>query len=165
MVGALTRHPHFQFKTLEPADHGDVAAVFGGCQFVLVIHLAAQAGVRYSLQNPNAYIQSNLVGFQNILESFRLNKPEHLVFASSSSVYGNSKKSVFSEADNTDDPVSRYATTKKSNEVIAHSYAKLYGSSMTRLRFFTVCGPAGRPNVVCFDLTRVILLGGANTRF
>ena len=155
----LNRHPHFQFKTLDLADHGAAAALFEERKFACVIHLAAQAGVRYSLQNPNAYIQSNVLGFQNILESCRLHKPEHLVFASSSSVYGNSKKSVFSEADSTDDPVSLYAATKKSNEVIGHSYAKLYDIPMTGLRFFTVYGPAGRPDMAYFDFTRAILAG------
>ena len=155
----LNRHPNFQFKTLELADYGAVAALFEDREFALVIHLAAQAGVRYSLENPGAYIESNLLGFQNILESCRFHKPEHLVFASSSSVYGNSKKSVFSEADNTDDPVSLYAATKKSNEVIGHSYAKLYDIPMTGLRFFTVYGPAGRPDMAYFDFTRAILAG------
>ena len=156
---ALNRHPHFQFKTLELADHGAVATLFEERKFSLVIHLAAQAGVRYSIENPGAYIESNVLGFQNILESCRLHKPEHLVFASSSSVYGNSNKSVFSEADNTDDPVSLYAATKKSNEVIGHSYAKLYDIPMTGLRFFTVYGPAGRPDMAYFDFTRAILAG------
>ena len=158
-LDALTQYPHFQFRQIDLADHGAVAAVFEESGFTLVIHLAAQAGVRYSLQNPGAYIQSNILGFQNILESCRQKKPRHLVFASSSSVYGNSKKTVFSEADNTDDPVSLYAATKKSNEVIGHSYAKLYDIPMTGLRFFTVYGPAGRPDMAYFDFTRAILAG------
>ena len=139
----LHQHAHFQFQQLELADQAAVIHLFEEFQFRVLIHLAAQAGVRYSIQNPNAYIQSNVVGFQNILEGCRSQRPEHLVFASSSSVYGNSKKTVFSETDATDDPVSLYAATKKANEVVGHSYAKLYDIPMTGLRFFTVYGPAG----------------------
>ena len=156
---ALHQHADFQFQQLELADQAAVIHLFEEFQFGVLIHLAAQAGVRYSIQNPNAYIQSNVVGFQNILEGCRLHRPEHLVFASSSSVYGNSKKTLFSETDVTDDPVSLYAATKKSNEVVGHSYAKLYDIPMTGLRFFTVYGPAGRPDMACFDFTRAILAG------
>jgi len=156
---SLHQRREFEFRELELADQSVVAALFSEFQFGVVIHLAAQAGVRYSLTNPNAYIQSNLVGFQNILESCRATKPKHLVFASSSSVYGNSKEAVFSETDGTDDPVSLYAATKKSNEVMGHSYAKLYDIPMTGLRFFTVYGPAGRPDMAYFEFTRAILAG------
>ena len=156
---ALHQHANFQFQQLELADQAAVIHLFEEFQFRVLIHLAAQAGVRYSIQNPNAYIQSNVVGFQNILEGCRLHRPEHLVFASSSSVYGNSKKNLFSETDVTDDPVSLYAATKKSNEVVGHSYAKLYDIPMTGLRFFTVYGPAGRPDMAYFDFTRAILAG------
>ncbi|MEC8157776.1 MAG: NAD-dependent epimerase/dehydratase family protein [Pseudomonadota bacterium] len=156
---ALNQHPRFQLQQINLADSDAVEALFKAFKFTLVIHLAAQAGVRYSLQNPKAYIESNILGFQNILDSCRSNRPEHLVFASSSSVYGNSKKTTFSEADNTDDPVSFYAATKKSNEVMGHSYAKLYHLPMTALRLFTVYGPAGRPDMAYFDFTRAILAG------
>jgi UDP-glucuronate 4-epimerase len=155
----LHQREPFQFQQLELADQKAVGSLFEKFRFGVVIHLAAQAGVRYSIQNPNAYIQSNVVGFQNILEGCRLHRPEHLVFASSSSVYGNSKKEFFSETDATDDPVSLYAATKKSNEVVGHSYAKLYDIPMTGLRFFTVYGPAGRPDMAYFDFTRAILAG------
>ncbi len=124
-----------------------------------MVHLAAPAGVRYSLENPGAYIESNIQGFQSILEACREHMPAHLVFASSSSVYGNSDKPFFSESDNTDAPVSLYAATKKSNEVLGHSYAKLYGIPMTGLRFFTVYGPAGRPDMAYYKFTRAILAG------
>ena len=125
----------------------------------MVVHLAAQAGVRYSIENPDAYIKSNLLGFQNILENCRQSKPRHLVFASSSSVYGNSRNESFKETDPTDDPVSLYAATKKANEVVGRSYAKLYGLPMTGLRFFTVYGPAGRPDMAYFQFTKAILAG------
>ena len=155
----LNQYSRFQLRQINLADQAPVQALFEEFEFTLVIHLAAQAGVRYSLENPNTYIQSNILGFQNILEGCRSNKPEHLVFASSSSVYGNSKKPVFSETDHTDDPVSLYAATKKSNEVMSHSYAKLFDIPMTGLRFFTVYGPAGRPDMAYFDFTRAILSG------
>ncbi|MEC8634159.1 MAG: NAD-dependent epimerase/dehydratase family protein [Pseudomonadota bacterium] len=158
-LAALHHYPHFQLKQIDLANQASVRGLFEDNDFKLVIHLAAQAGVRYSLQNPNAYIESNILGFQNILEGCRSNRPEHLVFASSSSVYGNSEKTSFSETDNTDNPVSLYAATKKSNEVIGHSYAKLFDLPMTGLRFFTVYGPAGRPDMAYFDFTRAILAG------
>ena len=151
------RYPRFQ--QIDLAEEAACEALFTSFKFKLVIHLAAQAGVRYSLRNPSAYIESNILGFLNILEGCRSNRPEHLVFASSSSVYGNNQNTNFSEADNTDDPVSLYAATKKSNEVMGHSYAKLYNIPMTGLRFFTVYGPAGRPDMAYFDFTRAILAG------
>ena len=150
----------FTFQVTELSERLAVDALFaqyGG--FELVIHLAAQAGVRYSLENPDAYVQSNLIGFQNVLENCRHYQPKHFVFASSSSVYGNSKAEEFRETDNTDDPVSLYAATKKSNEVVGHSYAKLYNIPMTGLRFFTVYGPAGRPDMAYFSFTNAILSG------
>ena len=149
----------FDFRQIDLANAAAVNALFEEFNFSLVIHLAAQAGVRYSIENPNAYIQSNLLGFQHVLENCRRHKPEHFVFASSSSVYGNSSRTSFSETDPTDDPVSLYAATKKSNEVIGHSYAKLYDLPMTGLRFFTVYGPAGRPDMAYFNFTRAILAG------
>lgn len=155
----LNRYPRFQLRQINLAEEAPVRDLFEECEFKLVIHLAAQAGVRYSLENPSAYIESNILGFQNILEGCRAKRPEHLVFASSSSVYGNSQNTIFSETDNTDDPVSLYAATKKSNEVMGHSYAHLYGIPMTGLRFFTVYGPAGRPDMAYFDFTRAILAG------
>ena len=158
-LAQLNELPGFQFHQLDLSDGGGVADLFSRGAFDWVIHLAAQAGVRYSLENPQAYVSSNLVGFQNILEQVRVHEPEHFVFASSSSVYGNSKLSVFSETDPTDDPVSLYAATKKSNEVVAHSYAKLYGIPMTGLRFFTVYGPAGRPDMAYFSFTHNIMNG------
>ena len=141
------------------ADGAGVKALFAANGFQLVIHLAAQAGVRYSLENPDAYIESNIQGFHSILEACRENMPAHLIFASSSSVYGNSEKAILSESDNTDSPVSLYAATKKSNEVVGHSYATLYGIPMTGLRFFTVYGPAGRPDMAYYKFTRAILAG------
>lgn len=149
----------FSFETLELADSEAVNACFRKFQFSVVVHLAAQAGVRYSIENPDAYVKSNLLGFQNILENCRQSKPQHLVFASSSSVYGNSRNESFSETDPTDDPISFYAATKKANEVVGHSYAKLYGLPMTGLRFFTVYGPAGRPDMAYFQFTKAISAG------
>jgi UDP-glucuronate 4-epimerase len=123
------------------------------------VHLAAQAGIRYSLENPQAYVQSNLVGFANILESCRHGNVEHLVYASSSSVYGGNRKLPFSENDNVDHPVSFYAATKKANELMAHSYSHLFGLPATGLRFFTVYGPWGRPDMSYFKFTKAILEG------
>lgn len=125
----------------------------------IVVNLAAQAGVRYSITNPDAYIQSNLIGFYNILESCRHNPVEHLVYASSSSVYGTNKKVPYSTADKVDNPVSLYAATKKSNELMAHAYSKLYNIPSTGLRFFTVYGPAGRPDMAYFGFTNKLLKG------
>lgn len=156
---ALNTRQGFEFLQLDLADAAAVDALFDTHRFHLVIHLAAQAGVRYSIENPSAYVQSNLIGFQNVLENCRRHSPKHFVFASSSSVYGNSKAEAFSESDRTDDPVSLYAATKKSNEVVGHSYAKLYNIPMTGLRFFTVYGPAGRPDMAYFNFTKAILAG------
>ena len=124
-----------------------------------MINLAAQAGVRYSLENPHAYADANLTGFLNILEGCRHNKPKHLIFASSSSVYGMNAKTPFSVSDNTDYPISLYAATKKSNELMAHAYAHLYGIPSTGLRFFTVYGPYGRPDMAYFKFTKAVLEG------
>ena len=158
-LAQLESNPNFHFHRLDLADTHRVQDLFSLHKFENVVHLAAQAGVRYSIENPGAYISSNILGFQNILESCREHRPAHLIFASSSSVYGNSKASAFKETDFTDDPVSLYAATKKSNEVIAHSYAKLYGIPTTGLRFFTVYGPAGRPDMAYFSFTKAILAG------
>lgn len=139
--------------------------LFAEYRFQIVVNLAAQAGVRYSITNPDAYIRSNLIGFYNILEACRHSRDggsagvEHLVYASSSSVYGNSRKTPFSTEDKVDDPVSLYAATKKSNELLAHAYAKLYDIPCTGLRFFTVYGPAGRPDMAYFDFTNKLLRG------
>lgn len=155
----LLGNPKFRFHEVDLAEAEPVARIFSDQRFKWVVHLAAQAGVRYSIENPNAYVRSNLLGFQNVLENCRLRPPEHFVFASSSSVYGNSRNPMFSETDRTDDPVSLYAATKKSNEVVGHSYAKLYNIPMTGLRFFTVYGPAGRPDMAYFNFTQAILSG------
>ncbi len=149
----ISRHPqvsHFKFIQLDLADVEATANLFKKQQFDRVVHLAAQAGVRYSLQNPNAYVQSNLVGFTNVLEGCRYNHVKHLVYASSSSVYGGNIKMPFSEKDTVDTPVSLYAATKKTNELMAHTYSHLYGLPTTGLRFFTVYGPWGRPDMSPF---------------
>ena len=158
-LNTLLQEKAFSFLQLNLADVQAVASLFSKHRFQLVIHLAAQAGVRYSLENPSAYIESNILGFQNILDACRQHVPAHLVFASSSSVYGNSQHSPFAESDRTDSPVSLYAATKKSNEVVGHSYSTLYGIPMTGLRFFTVYGPAGRPDMAYFSFTRKIARG------
>ena len=158
-MNTLLQEKAFSFLQLNLSDAQAVASLFSKHRFQLVIHLAAQAGVRYSLENPGAYIESNILGFQGILEACREYVPAHLVFASSSSVYGNSQHSPFAESDRTDSPVSLYAATKKSNEVVGHSYSTLYGIPMTGLRFFTVYGPAGRPDMAYFSFTRAILAG------
>ena len=156
-VAALLAPAGVVCETLELADAAQVAALFDRVQPQLVVHLAAQAGVRYSLENPAAYIQSNLVGFGNILEACRRHKIGHLLYASSSSVYGSNAKTPFSEDDLTDEPVSLYAATKKSNELMAHSYSHLYGFPATGLRFFTVYGPWGRPDMAYFSFSRNML--------
>jgi UDP-glucuronate 4-epimerase len=140
-------------------DREAVADLFAAHRFDRVIHLAAQAGVRYSLENPHAYVDSNLVGFMNILEACRHNEVEHLVYASSSSVYGANTRMPFSVHQNVDHPVSLYAATKKANELMAHTYCHLYGLPTTGLRFFTVYGPWGRPDMALFKFTRAILAG------
>lgn len=149
----------FTFHRLDLIDKGSIMELFKSEHFDYVIHLAAQAGVRYSLENPQAYVDSNLVGFMNVLESCRNNPPRHLIFASSSSVYGLNRMVPFSESQHTDHPVSLYAATKKANEVIAHSYAHLFNIPLTGLRFFTVYGPWGRPDMAYFSFTRKIFEG------
>ena len=149
--------PGFEFIRGDITDGAAMDALFKRQRFDAVIHLAAQAGVRYSIENPKAYIDSNLVGFGHILEGCRHSKVGHLVFASSSSVYGANQRLPFSEHDNVDHPVSLYAATKKANELMAHAYAHLYGLACTGLRFFTVYGPWGRPDMALFKFTRAIL--------
>ena len=141
------------------ADRQLVDRLFGQYRFAVVVNLAAQAGVRYSIENPDAYIESNLIGFYNILEACRANPVGHLVYASSSSVYGTNKKVPYSTEDKVDNPVSLYAATKKSNELMAHAYSKLYNIPSTGLRFFTVYGPAGRPDMAYFGFTNKLLKG------
>ncbi|MDR2688623.1 MAG: NAD-dependent epimerase [Azoarcus sp.] len=158
-LARLRPHSGFRFVKLDVADRGGVERLFASEAFDRVIHLAAQAGVRYSLQNPHAYVDSNLVGFVNILEGCRHHRVAHLVYASSSSVYGGNTKMPFSEHDSVDHPVSLYAATKKANELMAHTYSHLYGLPTTGLRFFTVYGPWGRPDMALFLFTRAILEG------
>src|SRR5438105_7224850 len=158
-LARLTAKPNFDFVHGDITDGAAMQALFARQKFDAVVHLAAQAGVRYSLENPKAYIDSNLVGFGHILEGCRHHGVRHLVFASSSSVYGANKRLPFSEHDNVDHPVSLYAATKKANELMAHSYAHLYGMPCTGLRFFTVYGPWGRPDMALFKFTRGILAG------
>ena len=158
-LARLLPHAGFRFVKLDVADRAGIEALFAAEKFDRVIHLAAQAGVRYSLQNPHAYVDSNLVGFMNILEGCRHAKVQHLVYASSSSVYGGNTKMPFSEADSVDHPVSIYAATKKANELMAHTYSHLYGLPTTGLRFFTVYGPWGRPDMALFLFTKAILEG------
>ena len=156
----LDRIKHFKeftFVKMDLADRSGIANLFEKEKFDRVIHLAAQAGVRYSIENPMAYIDSNLVGFATILEGCRHNKVQHLVYASSSSVYGINEKIPFSTEDNVDHPASLYAATKKSNELMAHSYSHLYKLPTTGLRFFTVYGPWGRPDMAPFLFTDAIL--------
>ena len=141
------------------SDRATVEKLFAEYQFDVVVNLAAQAGVRYSIETPDAYIQSNIIGFYNILEACRHHPVQHLVYASSSSVYGGNKKVPFSTDDRVDNPVSLYAATKKSNELMAHCYSKLYDIPSTGLRFFTVYGPAGRPDMAYFGFTNKLLRG------
>lgn len=156
-LSQLTPFDNFNFVQLDLANREGMAKLFLVEKFDRVIHLAAQAGVRYSIENPFAYVDSNLVGMMTILEGCRHNKVQHLVYASSSSVYGMNDKIPFSEDDQVDNPVSLYAATKKSNELMAHSYAKLYQIPVTGLRFFTVYGPAGRPDMAPWLFTEAIL--------
>ena len=158
-LARLTPHAGFRFVKMDVADRAGMERLFAEEKFDRVIHLAAQAGVRYSLQNPQAYIDSNVVGFMNILEGCRHAKVQHLVYASSSSVYGGNTKMPFSERDSVDHPVSIYAATKKANELMAHTYSHLYGLPTTGLRFFTVYGPWGRPDMALFLFTKAILEG------
>ena len=155
----LAQHSGFRFVRLDIADTDAVGKLFRREGFQSVAHLAAQAGIRYSLDNPQAYVQSNLVGFVNVLEGCRYATVEHLVYASSSSIYGGNKKMPFSEHDNVDHPISLYAATKKSNELMAHTYSHLFGFPTTGLRFFTVYGPWGRPDMSYFKFTKAILEG------
>lgn len=155
----LTAFENFRFVQLDVQDRSGVEALFAAEKFQRVIHLAAQAGVRYSIQNPHAYIDSNIVGFMNVLEGCRHHGVEHLVYASSSSVYGGNTKMPFSEHNGVDHPVSLYAATKKANELMAHTYSHLYRLPCTGLRFFTVYGPWGRPDMALFLFTKAILEG------
>ena len=150
-------NPDFSFVKLDIADRAGMEKLFTDNKFDAVMNLAAQAGVRYSIENPLAYVDANLVGFANVLEGCRHSKVGHLVFASSSSVYGANTKLPFSEHDNVDHPVSLYAASKKANELMAHSYAHLYGLPCTGLRFFTVYGPWGRPDMALFKFTKGII--------
>ena len=149
----------YKFIKGDLADKATIDELFQKYHFDIVVNLAAQAGVRYSIENPDAYIMSNMIGFYNILEACRHNPVEHLVYASSSSVYGGNKKVPFSVEDRVDNPVSLYAATKKSNELFAHCYSKLYNIPTTGLRFFTVYGPAGRPDMAYFGFTNKLLAG------
>lgn len=153
------RYPEFSFIRMKLEDRAAMESLFKEDCFGRVIHLAAQAGVRYSLDHPHEYIDSNIVGFLNILEGCRHGKVKHLVYASSSSVYGNSNEFPFKESANVDYPISLYAATKKSNELMAYTYSHLYGLKATGLRFFTVYGPWGRPDMAYFKFTKAILEG------
>ncbi|MDP3833831.1 MAG: NAD-dependent epimerase [Hydrogenophaga sp.] len=155
----LLRQPGFAFEQVDVADRAAMATLFAGHRFDAVVHLAAQAGVRYSITHPNAYLDSNLTGFGHILEGCRAQKLGHLVYASSSSVYGGNTKMPFEETDAVDHPVSLYAATKKANELMAHTYSHLYGLPTTGLRFFTVYGPWGRPDMAYFSFTKAVLEG------
>ena len=156
-LARLTGRPGFRFVRMDISDRAGMEALFRRERFDVVVNLAAQAGVRYSLVNPHSYIESNVAGFLNVLEGCRHNKVGHLVFASSSSVYGANTKMPFSVHHNVDHPVSLYAATKKAGELMAHTYASLYGVPCTGLRFFTVYGPWGRPDMALFLFTRAIL--------
>ncbi len=158
-LAQLDGQNNFRFHKMDLADRQGMAALFTDIQPERVAHLAAQAGVRYSLKNPHAYVDSNLVGTMNVLEGCRHSAVKHLVFASSSSVYGANRKKPFSVHDNVDHPVSLYAATKKSNELMAHCYSHLYRIPTTGLRFFTVYGPWGRPDMALFLFTKAILEG------
>lgn len=156
-LNLLKANPQFRFLKVDVADRDGLASVFSRHSLNRVVHLAAQAGVRYSLTNPHAYVDSNIVGFLHVLEGCRHSNIEHLVFASSSSVYGGHTRMPFSVHDNVDHPVSLYAVSKKANELMAHSYAHLYRIPCTGLRFFTVYGPWGRPDMALFLFTKAIL--------
>ncbi|CDH23437.1 NAD-dependent epimerase [Xenorhabdus bovienii] len=158
-LNLLLPHPSFQFEKLDLADRIAIPELFAKHQFQRVIHLGAQPGVRYSIQNPMAYIDANIVGHINILEGCRHNRVEHLLYASSSSVYGLNKKQPFSTNDSVDHPVSLYAATKKADELMSHSYSHLYQLPTTGLRFFTVYGPWGRPDMALFKFTKAMLEG------
>jgi len=149
----------YSFVEMDLADRESMASLFRSTQFDVVVNLAAQAGVRYSIDHPDAYVDSNLVGFVNVLEGCRHSKVKHLVYASSSSVYGMNTKQPFSTTDRVDYPISLYAATKKANELMAHTYSHLFGLPTTGLRFFTVYGPFGRPDMAYFKFTKAILEG------
>jgi UDP-glucuronate 4-epimerase len=155
----LKQHPSFSFHKLDLAERAGVSELLAERRFPFVIHLAAQAGVRYSIENPHAYVDANLQGFMNVLDGCRHHGCKHLIFASSSSVYGANTKLPFSVHDNVDHPVSLYAATKKANELMAHSYSYLYRLPATGLRFFTVYGPWGRPDMAMFIFAKAILDG------
>lgn len=156
-LNLLGNYEGFGFENIDIADRARLPELFGRHQFEVVVNLAAQAGVRYSIENPQVYIDSNLVGFANILESCRHAETKHLVYASSSSVYGANKKLPFAVDDNVDHPISLYAATKKANELMSHTYSHLFGLPATGLRFFTVYGPWGRPDMALFKFTKAIL--------
>ena len=158
-LARLTGKKGFSFVRMNLEDRADIEELFAKEKFDKVVNLAAQAGVRYSLENPHAYIESNIVGFTNILEGCRHNKVKHLAYASSSSVYGANETMPFSVHDNVDHPLSLYAASKKANELMAHTYSHLYGLPTTGLRFFTVYGPWGRPDMALFLFTKAILEG------
>ena len=158
-IYAHANSKNFKFIKLDLAEQAATAKLFANERPDNIVHLAAQAGVRYSLENPHAYISSNIVAFTNVLEACRAIQPQHLVYASSSSVYGGNTKLPFSEADNVDHPVSLYAATKKANELMAHTYSHLYGIPTTGLRFFTVYGPWGRPDMAPFLFAEAIFKG------
>ena len=158
-LSVLKEYPNYRFIKADLTDKEAVFGLFEEYKPQIVVNLAAQAGVRYSIDNPDAYIQSNIVGFFQVLEACRKYPVEHLVFASSSSVYGGNKKVPFSTEDQVDKPVSLYAATKKSNELMAYSYSKLYGIPLTGLRFFTVYGPRGRPDMAYFKFAKRIMAG------
>jgi len=158
-LAILKQEPQFAFEKLDLADRDGIAGLFARHRFPYVMHLAAQAGVRHSLKNPHPYVDSNLTGFVNLLEGCRQNGCQHLVYASSSSVYGANTRLPFRTSDNVDHPLSLYAATKKANELMAHTYAHLFGLPSTGLRFFTVYGPWGRPDMAMWLFTRAILAG------
>jgi len=159
LLNEISEPEYFTFIKLDLADREAMSDLFSTYQFDIVINLGAQAGVRYSIENPNAYIDSNVVGFVNILEGCRHHDIKHLIYASSSSVYGMNIKQPFTTADCVDFPISLYAATKKSNELMAHSYSHLYNIPTTGLRFFTVYGPYGRPDMAYFSFTKKIIAG------
>jgi len=158
-LAILARAPRFRFERIDITDGPAMRALFAREKFQRVVHLAAQAGVRYSIQNPHAYVQSNIAGFLEVIEGCRANAVEHLVYASTSSVYGANTRMPFSEHQCVDHPLTLYAATKKANELMAHSYSSLYGLPTTGLRFFTVYGPWGRPDMALFRFTKNILAG------
>ena len=158
-LAELRPHAHFRFVELDVADRQGMADLFAQVAPAKVLHLAAQAGVRYSIDQPDDYTDSNLLGFGNVLQGCRKHQVEHLVYASSSSVYGGNTRMPFAESDAVDHPISYYAATKKANELMAHTYSHLYGIPTTGLRFFTVYGPWGRPDMALFKFTKAILAG------